>query len=54
MHHVKTAQAAEILGVYQNRRRKWAADGALPIRRNTANGYQLFNRAIWTFFEEDS
>ena len=42
--YVKTAEAAEILGVAQNTLRKWAADGKIPMRRNPANGYRLFWR----------
>lgn len=42
--YVKTAEAAEILGVSQNTLRKWAAAGALPMHRNPANGYRLFRR----------
>jgi excisionase family DNA binding protein len=41
---LKTAEAAEILGVSQNTLRKWAASGAIPMHRNPANGYRLFNR----------
>ena len=42
--YVKTAEAAEILGVAQNTLRKWAANGAIPMHRNPANGYRLFKR----------
>jgi excisionase family DNA binding protein len=42
--YVKTAEAAEILGVAQNTLRKWAAQGKIPMRRNPANGYRLFKR----------
>lgn len=42
--YVKTAEAAEILGVAQNTLRKWAATGAIPMHRNPANGYRLFKR----------
>ncbi|NNE01267.1 MAG: helix-turn-helix domain-containing protein [Pirellulaceae bacterium] len=42
--YVKTAEAAEILGVAQNTLRKWAEDGAIPMSRNPANGYRLFRR----------
>ena len=42
--YVKTAEAAEILGVAQNTLRKWAEEGAIPMRRNPANGYRLFRR----------
>jgi len=43
--YVKTAEAAEILGVSQNTLRKWAAAGSMPVHRNPANGYRLFRRA---------
>lgn len=43
--YVKTAEAAEILGVAQNTLRKWAARGEIPMHRNPANGYRLFRRA---------
>lgn len=43
--YVKTAEAAEILGVAQNTVRKWAAQGKIPVHRNPANGYRLFRRA---------
>jgi excisionase family DNA binding protein len=42
--YVKTAEAAEILGVAQNTLRKWAEVGAIPMHRNPANGYRLFKR----------
>lgn len=35
--YVKTAAAAEILGVSQNTLRKWAASGAIPMHRNPLN-----------------
>ena len=43
--YVKTAEAAEILGVSQNTLRKWAGSGAIPMHRNPVNGYRLFERA---------
>lgn len=43
--YVKTAEAAEILGVSQNTLRKWAEGGKIPMRRNPANGYRLFKRS---------
>ena len=43
--YVKTAEAAEILGVSQNTLRKWAAAGAIPMGRNPANRYRLFKRS---------
>ncbi|KAA1260413.1 Helix-turn-helix domain protein [Rubripirellula obstinata] len=42
--YVKTAEAAEILGVAQNTLRKWAERGDIPMHRNPANGYRLFKR----------
>lgn len=42
--YVKTADAAEILGVAQNTLRKWAERGDIPMHRNPANGYRLFKR----------
>lgn len=42
--YVKTAEAAQILGVAQNTLRKWAAAGEIPMHRNPANGYRLFKR----------
>ncbi len=42
--YVKTAEAAEILGVSQNTLRAWAEAGKVPMRRNPANGYRLFSR----------
>ncbi|HJN11130.1 MAG TPA: helix-turn-helix domain-containing protein [Pirellulaceae bacterium] len=43
--YVKTAEAAEILGVAQNTIRKWSENGKLPVQRNPANGYRLFKRS---------
>lgn len=43
--YVKTAEAAEILGVAQNTLRKWAERGDVPMSRNPANGYRLFKRS---------
>lgn len=42
---VKTAEAAEFLGVSQNTLRAWAKAGKIPVRRNPANGYRLFKRS---------
>lgn len=42
--YVLTSEAAEILGVSENTVRAWAASGAIPVRRNPANGYRLFKR----------
>lgn len=42
--YVKTAEAAEILGISQNTLRKWAGRGDIPMHRNPANGYRLFKR----------
>lgn len=43
--YVKTAEAAEILGVSQTTLRKYAATGKIPVRVNPANGYRLFKRS---------
>lgn len=43
--YVKTAEAAEILGVSQNTLRTWASAGKIPVHRNPANGYRLFLKA---------
>lgn len=43
--YVKTAEAAEILGVSQTTLRKWAEGGKIPMHRNPANGYRLFKRS---------
>lgn len=40
--YVKTADAAEILGVSQNTLRAWAEAGKIPVHRNPANSYRLF------------
>jgi excisionase family DNA binding protein len=42
--YLKTAEAAQILGVSQNTLRAWAATGKIPVCRNPANGYRLFLR----------
>jgi excisionase family DNA binding protein len=42
--YVKTAEAAQILGVAQNTLRKWGEQGDIPVHRNPANGYRLFKR----------
>lgn len=43
--YLKTAEAADVLGVSQNTLRKWAGSGAIPMHRNPVNGYRLFERA---------
>ena len=43
--YVKTAEAAEILGVSQTTMRKYAESGKIPVRKNPANGYRLFMRS---------
>jgi excisionase family DNA binding protein len=48
--YVKTAEAAQILGVAQNTLRKWAGQGDIPVYRNPANGYRLFKREDLTGF----
>lgn len=42
--YVKTAEAAEILGVSQTTLRKYGESGKINMRRNPANGYRLFKR----------
>lgn len=42
--YLKTAAAAEYLGVAQNTLRKWAARGDITMHRNPVNGYRLFRR----------
>ena len=42
--YVKTAEAAEIMGVSQTTLRKWAESGQIPMKRNPINGYRLFRR----------
>lgn len=51
--YVKTAEAAEILGVVQNTIRKWAEQGKIPMHRNPANGYRLFKRSDLDKFLRD-
>lgn len=52
---VKTAEAAEYLGVSQNTLRTWASEGKIPMSRNPANGYRLFKLAdLDAFLEEAS
>ena len=43
--YLKTAEAAEFLGIAQNTLRKWAERVDVPFRRNPANGYRLFKRS---------
>ena len=51
--YVKTAEAAEILGVAQNTLRKWAEQGKIAMHRNPANGYRLFKRSdLQTFLRK--
>jgi excisionase family DNA binding protein len=51
--YVKTAEAAEILGVAQNTVRKWAERGDIPMQQNPANGYRLFKRSdLETFLDK--
>jgi len=42
--YVRTAVAAEILGVAQNTLRKRDAQGKIPMHRNPAKGQASFNR----------
>ena len=43
--YLKTAEAAEFLGVSENTLRTWAANGVIPMHRNPANGYRLFKQS---------
>ncbi len=53
--YLKTAEAAEMLGVAQNTLRKWAERGLIPMHRNPANGYRLFRREdLEAFLSETS
>ncbi|MBL8815203.1 MAG: MerR family transcriptional regulator [Planctomyces sp.] len=38
-------EAAAILGVAQSAVRSWAEVGKIPMHKNTAIGYRLFNRS---------
>ncbi len=51
--YVKTAEAAEILGVSQNTLRTWAEAGKIPMRRNPVNGYRLFRHSDLEKFLND-
>ena len=42
--YVKTADAADFLGVSQNPLRTWAKQGKIRVRVNSANGYRLFRQ----------
>jgi excisionase family DNA binding protein len=42
--YLKTAEAANVIGVSENTLRKWAASGAIPVHRNPINRYRLFRR----------
>lgn len=42
--YLKTAEAAEFLGVSQNTIRTWAKQDKIPVRVNSANGYRLFRQ----------
>jgi excisionase family DNA binding protein len=43
--YILTAEAAELLGVSQNTLRAWTKAGKIPMYRNPANAYRLFQRA---------
>ncbi len=43
--YLKTADAADYLGVSQNTLCKWATEVDIPMQRNPANGYRLFKRS---------
>jgi len=42
--YLKVAEAAAILGVSQRTVRAWAEAGKVPMHKNPANGYRLFQR----------
>ncbi len=42
--YLKTAEAAEFLGVSQNTLRAWAKQGKIPVQINPANNYRLFRQ----------
>ena len=42
--YLKTAEAAEFLGVSQNTLRAWAKQGKIPVQVNPLNNYRLFRR----------
>ena len=42
--YLKTAEAAEFLGVSQNTVRAWAKEGKIKVRVNPVNNYRLFRR----------
>ena len=42
--YLKTAEAAEFLGVSQNTLRTWAKQGKIPVQVNPLNNYRLFRR----------
>jgi len=51
--YVKTAEAAEILGVSQTTLRKWTESGKVPVKRNPINSYRLFLRKDLSNFLRD-
>ena len=42
--YLKTAAAAEFLGVSQNTLRTWAKQGKIQVQVNPVNGYRLFRQ----------
>ncbi len=42
--YLKTAEAAEFLGVSQNTLRNWAKEGKIQVQVNPVNNYRLFRR----------
>ena len=42
--YLKTAEAAEFLGVSQNTLRTWAKQGKIQVQVNPVNNYRLFRR----------
>ena len=42
--YLKTAEAAEFLGVSQNTLRTWAKEGKIRVQVNPVNNYRLFRQ----------
>ena len=42
--YLKTAEAAEFLGVSQNTLRTWAKQGKISVQVNPVNNYRLFRQ----------
>ena len=52
--YLKIGQAAEFLGIAQNTLRKWADEGRIAGRVNSANGYRLFRQKDLERFLKDA